>query len=116
MSNKFKLPRVTYYTDGVRKAIATTHYAGQVVRAVAICHEDDVFDEEVGKKVAYDKLLYKFFKIKSRRLLYICNCYQEMLEDLERKRDNVYTALDETLEGYGEICGKNSEELFDEFI
>lgn len=116
MSNKFKLPKVTYYTDGVKKVIATTHYAGKPIRAVAVCDKDDIFDEEIGKKIAYEKLLYKFYRTKARRLFHICDSYQSLIDDMSRRMEKIYTALEESLDGYGEMCGKSSEELFEEFM
>ena len=32
------------------------------LRAVAVCHEDDVFDIEVGKQIAKEKLMRRYYK------------------------------------------------------
>lgn len=45
-------PNYKYYTDGVRKVVAVSTFAGKPVRGVAVCAEDDEFDLEFGKKLA----------------------------------------------------------------
>ena len=50
--NNNKEPNYKFYSDGVRKVIAVSTFAGKPVRGVAVCAEDDEFDLEFGKKLA----------------------------------------------------------------
>ncbi len=52
--NDFPLEKYRYYTDGNR-VIAVSTYAGKTVRGVAVCHPDDTFDLELGKRIAAAK-------------------------------------------------------------
>ena len=47
----FPLEKYRYYIAG-NKIIAVSTYAGRTVRGVAICHPQDSFDIEAGKKLA----------------------------------------------------------------
>ena len=47
----FPLEKYRYYIAG-NKVIALSTYGGKRVRGVAICHPEDNFDIEVGKKLA----------------------------------------------------------------
>lgn len=38
--------------DGNPKVIAISTYAGKTVRGVAVCHPNDSYDEELGKRIA----------------------------------------------------------------
>ena len=53
MSN-FPLEKYRYYVDGNR-VIAVSTYCGKTVRGVAVCHPDDTFDLELGKRIAAAK-------------------------------------------------------------
>ena len=50
MSN-FPLEKYRFYQNG-NKIIAVSTYAGRTVRGCAVCHPDDNFDIEVGKRLA----------------------------------------------------------------
>lgn len=56
----------TYIIDPVVDSIVDTHtnFVGK-----AICHKDDEWDEEIGKKIAKDRLLQKWYEVKDRVLL-----------------------------------------------
>ena len=47
----YPLEKYRFYTNG-RKVIAVSTYAGKTVRGVAVCHADDNFDLETGKRLA----------------------------------------------------------------
>ena len=47
----FPLEKYRFYTNGNR-VIAVSTYCGKTVRGVAICHPDDNFDLETGKRIA----------------------------------------------------------------
>ena len=47
----FPLEKYRFYTNGNR-VIAVSTYCGKTVRGVAVCHPDDNFDIEIGKRIA----------------------------------------------------------------
>lgn len=47
----YPLSKYRFYTNGNR-IIAVSTYAGKTVRGVAICHPEDKFDLETGKRLA----------------------------------------------------------------
>ena len=47
----FPIEKYRFYTNGNR-VIAVSTYAGRTVRGVAVCHPDDNFDIETGKRIA----------------------------------------------------------------
>ena len=47
----FPLSKYRFYQNGNR-IIAVSTYGGKTVRGVAICHPDDNFDLEIGKRIA----------------------------------------------------------------
>ena len=50
----FPLEKYRYYVTD-KKVVAVSTYAGRTVRGVAVCHPDDKFDVEFGKRVAAAK-------------------------------------------------------------
>lgn len=108
-----KEPNYKYYTDGVRKVVAVSTFAGKPVRGVAVCAEDDEFDLEFGKKLAkarcdvavakkrvnraydkYDEALEARRAANAR--------YEDMLEyvwDAKEAEFKYVTALEELLKG-----------------
>ena len=65
MEKKYKFYQF-YVDEKNRQVIAVTHYAGRTIRATAKCHPDDIFDLEMGKKVAVAKAEIKVAKAKKR--------------------------------------------------
>ena len=47
----YPIEKYKFYTNGSR-VIAVSTYAGKIVRGVAVCHVDDTFSLEKGKKLA----------------------------------------------------------------
>ena len=47
----FPLEKYRYYVNG-NKVIAVSTYCGKTVRGVAVCHPDDEFNLELGKRIA----------------------------------------------------------------
>lgn len=88
MSKKIKpFDRYKYVVHG-NEVIAISTYEGRPVRAVACCHPDDNFDEEVGKKLASLRCNVKvakkrfaraknLFEIKKRALEWITREYEK---------------------------------------
>ena len=84
--------------------IAITTYAGKTVKGVARCHDNDVWNEEIGKKIAAYKCN---LKVQKKRLesLYASKAYTEMaidfyvenLNQLEVLIDAATEALDDAV-------------------
>lgn len=54
----YPIDKYRFYDAG-NKIIAVSTYAGRQVRGVAICHPDDEFDIETGKKIAAARCNYR---------------------------------------------------------
>lgn len=53
----FNPDKVKYYTDNKRVVVATCRWMGHIIRAEALCHPNDIFDYETGKKLATARLM-----------------------------------------------------------
>lgn len=73
----YPIEKYRYYQtttkDGNPKIIAVTTYAGKTVRGVAICHENDTFDVETGKKIAAARCAVKVAERRLKRATYKFN-------------------------------------------
>ena len=65
MIDKYKYYSFHVDEEG-KKIIAVTHYAGHVVRGIAKCAPEDVFDVELGCKIAVARAEKKVAKAKIR--------------------------------------------------
>lgn len=54
----YPIDKYRFYFAG-NKIIAVSTYAGRQVRGVAICHPDDKFDAETGKRIAAARCNHK---------------------------------------------------------
>lgn len=69
---------VTYFTkNSTEKWRMSTQYRG-----VAKCMETDVWDVEIGKKIARQRCINKYRVALHKRLDYIMYCYEDMNEDM----------------------------------
>lgn len=59
------------------------------LRATAICHADDVFDVEVGKRIAKEKLMKRYYKHFDQKIemfnTYLNHVHERMAEHLAKK-------------------------------
>ena len=56
--NNYPIDKYRFYMAG-HKIIAVSTYAGRQVRGVAICHPDDNFNVETGKRIAAARCNHK---------------------------------------------------------
>ena len=56
------VPKYRYYTNGKNIVVAVTSYAGQTIRGVAKCNEQDEFNLETGKELAAARCAVKIAK------------------------------------------------------
>ena len=55
--------KYNYYVEG-KRVICTTRLGNKKFRAVAVCSDEDTFDEEVGKKIAKARVDVRVAKYK----------------------------------------------------
>ena len=53
-------------------------------KAIAKCHEDDVFDENVGKRIALNKLIDKYERSKNNKFARIMLVFDKTLKALDK--------------------------------
>lgn len=85
----FPIEKYHFYYDGDRKIIAVSTYAGKTVRGIAICHKDDEFDLEKGKKLAAARCAIKIAK---KRVNRACDKVEEAWEAASRADKNLTKA------------------------
>ena len=56
-----------YYHAENQTVVCTTMYKGKMVRGIAKCNQEDTFDIDVGKNLAYLRCRQKFMRKKLRR-------------------------------------------------
>ena len=56
------VPKYRYYTNGKNVVVAVASYAGQTIRGVAKCSEQDEFNLETGKELAAARCAVKIAK------------------------------------------------------
>ena len=81
----YPMEKYKFYEAG-HKIIAVSTYAGRQVRGVAICHPDDNFDLETGKKIAAARCNYK---IAGKRYARAMHKYTEAVEQLAKAQEYV---------------------------
>lgn len=69
--------RYHYYTNNKNTVVATSTYAGQVVRGVAKCSPNDKFDLDYGRKLARARLDCKVAEKRHKRAY---QKYQEAMD------------------------------------
>lgn len=86
-----------FYSNG-KKIICVSHYAGKVVRGVAKCSDDDIFDEQYGKTLARARCDKTVAEKRVKRAL---DKYHEATKDLacaqehyERMKEYFYDSCD----------------------
>ncbi len=97
----FPLERYRFYFAG-NKVIATSTYGGRTVRGVAICHPEDTYSVEIGKKLAAARCNEK---IAAKRYARSCRRYNEAeaawreaghhLDNMSDYREDSFLAMNE---------------------
>lgn len=75
-----------YYHAETNTIVCTTLYKGQMVRGIAKCNNEDIFDLDTGKKLAYLRCRQKFMRKKLRRAQKVFN---ETYREVERAQRNL---------------------------
>lgn len=117
---KYPLDKYRYYftttAEGSRKVIAISTYAGKTVRGVAICHPGDVYDEELGKKIAATRCAVKIAeKRKSRATSKVVQAEKlfakarRHLHDMEQYERDAVIGFDDALGDLAVLMGTVGE-------
>lgn len=78
-----------YHNTETNIIVCTTLYKGQMVRGIAKCSEDDSFNLDTGKKLAYLRCKKKYMRKKLRRAQKV---YTETQREVERVQRNLSKA------------------------
>ena len=108
----YPLDKYRYYVAG-NKVIAVSSYAKQPVRGVAVCHPDDTFDLELGKRIAAakcnEKVAQKRMYRAQDKALAAGLALAKAQEEYNRMKDyyqDAYLAYNEAAMETDKICGK----------
>ncbi len=86
----YPLEKYRFYTAG-NKIIAVSTYAGRQVRGVAICHPDDQFDLNTGKRIAAARCNHK---VAEKRYARASAKYAEAMKQLAEAQQHVEAMRD----------------------
>lgn len=108
----YPIDKYKFYTAG-NKIIAVSTYAGRQVRGVAICHPDDNFNLDTGKKIAAARCNYK---IAAKRYTRATQKFSEAMEQLSKAQQHVddmkaymndsYMAMNEAAQAHDQMIAK----------
>ena len=86
----FPLERYKYYFAG-NKIIACSTYGGRIVRGVSICHPEDNFDVETGKKLAAarcnEKIAIKRYNRAQSKYIEACEARDKAIAHLDAMKE-----------------------------
>jgi hypothetical protein len=81
---------------------------GKYFVGVAKCAPEDTFDIEIGKRLARDRALKKFYKAKLRAFHKMADLFDKDLKTIEDYMDYSWLAVNRFLDDEGAICrGEN---------
>lgn len=87
--NEFNKKYLSQATSGIEIDFgwnnASEHFAMPAkLTAVAKCHPEDTFNEELGKRIAFNKLRKKYNESKNKRLYKILTCLHKSIKLLDK--------------------------------
>lgn len=86
----FPLEKYRFYFAG-NKIIAISTYAGKITRGVAICHPEDKFDKEIGKKLAAarcnEKIAQKRYNRAQSKYIEACKVRDAALLEVDKMKE-----------------------------
>ena len=97
----YPLEKYRFYQNGNR-IIAVSTYGGRTVRGVAICHPDDKFDMDLGKRLAAarcnEKVAAKRYARATQKYKVAEDAYRVASEEVDRMsdyRNDAFIAMNE---------------------
>lgn len=103
--------RYVYYSNGVDKIIAVSHYAGRTVRGIAKCNPADKFDVEKGKQLAHKRCE---IKIHSKRLKRANEEYEKAVKQFHEANERLHKMSSYVSDSYE--AWKNSMNDYEKLI
>lgn len=85
------VPKYRYYTNGKNIVVAVASYAGQTIRGVAKCSEQDEFDLEIGKELAAARCAVKIAKARE----IFTKSQRDMWQDILARYTTMYERWDD---------------------
>lgn len=111
----FPLEKYRYYFAG-NKVIACSTYSGKTVRGVSICHPEDKFDVEIGKRLAAarcnEKIAEKRFARAQSKYLEACKARDAALihvHDMKEYMNDSFIAMNEAAQACDNIIKEIKE-------
>lgn len=108
----YPLEKYRFYQNG-NKIIAVSTYGGKTVRGVAICHPEDKFNIELGKKLAAarcnEKVAAKRYARATQRYKTAEIAYREASEQVDRMsdyRNDAFIAMNEASQAVDSLIAK----------
>ena len=111
--NNYPIDKYRFYDAG-NKIIAVSTYAGKQVRGVAICHPDDKFDIETGKKIAAARCNYRIANKRYERAQQKYAEAQEQFANAQRHLDKMKSYMNDSFLAANEaaqICDNIIKEI-----
>ena len=96
----YPIEKYKFFTTG-NKVIAVSTYAGKTVRGVALCHPDDEFDLEFGKKLAAARCNAKIAK---KRYMRSSKKFYEAYDEFEAARNKAIDMQNYNNDAWREFC------------
>lgn len=108
----YPIDKYRFYFAG-NKIIAVSSYAGRQVRGVAICHPDDKFDVETGKKIAAARCNHKIAEKRYARAQAKFAAAEKQVADAQKHLANMrdymndsFVAMNEAAQEYDQMIAK----------
>ena len=108
----YPLEKYRFYQAG-NKIIAVSRYANKTVRGVAVCHPDDKFDIELGKRLAAARCNEK---VAAKRYARATQCYKtaedayrvasENVDRMSDYRNDAFIAMNEASQAVDSLIAK----------
>lgn len=100
------MARYSFYTDGYKKVICVSHYAGKSVKGVANCSDADEFNFNIGKNIAQARCDEKIALRKFQRAIARRNEIEEEINRLCKKKSSLLDRVDAAAKEYREMRDK----------
>ena len=94
---------------GQKVVLCLTKYNGKTIRGKAICHPEDIFDENLGKTIAYTRAETEYLSRRVKDIYKYKKFLAQEMEELQNKCVRVDKALNEVCEKYVNLVQQGNE-------
>ena len=95
-----------YYNEDKHSVVCTTVYKCKTIRAIAKCDPEDMFNLEVGKKIAYLRCKYKFAR---KKLAHAQAVYRDSLNKHAKSKRNLDRASEFVTDSINQLHEAHSD-------